>query len=115
MGYFTIFHLYVYEENGYKPIDEFHPSFHKIVCYINHLLGEGVAEDFFKYHSYEAKWYNWKNDMKDMAKAFPSLYFELEGRGEDLADWWQAVFHGTEASIRQAQLIPPEDSAYKPL
>jgi hypothetical protein len=48
----------------------------------------------------EMKWYDWEDDMKDIAHQYPEVEFELEGSGEDKDDWWIALFKGNRSQVK---------------
>lgn len=51
------------------------------------------------------KWYNYKNDMKELSLAFPTTYFLLYGVGEEPGDVWKAYFYNGTIQIVKALLI----------
>ena len=51
------------------------------------------------------KWYDHYYEMTMLPKEFPSLYFELEGFGEDREDMWREYFHNGEAMHSNAKII----------
>ena len=53
------------------------------------------------------KWYDWEEDMKEIAKKYPAIEFRVEGSGEDKDDWWVALFKGDRFQIKYAE--PPID------
>ena len=53
------------------------------------------------------KWYDWKEDMKEIAKKYPAIEFRVEGSGEDKDDWWVALFKGDRYQIKYVE--PPID------
>ena len=53
------------------------------------------------------KWYDWEEDMKEIAKEYPAIEFRVEGSGEDREDWWVALFKGDRFQIKYAE--PPID------
>ena len=55
----------------------------------------------------EMKWYDWREDMKDIAQKYPDIEFRLEGNGEDKDDWWVALFKGDKFQIKYC--VPPID------
>ena len=55
----------------------------------------------------EMKWYDWREDMKDIAQKYPDIEFRLEGNGEDKDDWWFALFKGDKFQIKYC--VPPID------
>lgn len=48
----------------------------------------------------EMKWYDWEDDMKEIAKKYPAIEFRVEGSGEDKDDWWVALFKGDRFQIK---------------
>lgn len=48
--------------------------------------------------------------MRELAKEFPYVRFELEGEGEEREDWWLAIFLGDKVQIRHAKVIAPWDT-----
>lgn len=55
----------------------------------------------------EMKWYDWEEDMSQLADEFPDVEFRLEGNGEDEGDWWVALFKGKREQIKYCS--PPSD------
>lgn len=55
----------------------------------------------------EMKWYDWKEDMSQLANEFPDVEFRLEGNGEYENDWWVALFKGKREQIKYCS--PPSD------
>lgn len=55
----------------------------------------------------ELKWYDWEEDMKEIAKKYPAIEFRVEGSGEDKDDWWVALFKGDRFQIKYVE--PPID------
>lgn len=55
----------------------------------------------------EMKWYDWVEDMSQIANEFPDVEFRLEGKGEDKDDWWVALFKGEREQIKYCS--PPSD------
>lgn len=53
------------------------------------------------------KWYDWEEDMKEIAKKYPAIEFRVEGSGEDKDDWWVALFKGDRYQIKCVE--PPID------
>ena len=53
----------------------------------------------------ELKWYEWEDDMDKVAAEYPDIEFRIEGRGEDVEDWWIALLKGKRKQIRYVQ--PP--------
>lgn len=55
----------------------------------------------------ELKWYDWREDMSQLANEFPDVEFRVEGSGEDRDDWWIALFKGERKQIKYCS--PPSD------
>lgn len=51
------------------------------------------------------KWYDWEEDMKEIAREYPAIEFRVEGSGEDKDDWWVALFKGDRYQIKYVE--PP--------
>ena len=76
------------------------------------LMDDGRIEDnekaIWEVDGYdEMKWYDWREDMKDIAQKYPDIEFRLEGNGEDKDDWWVALFKGDKFQIKYC--VPPID------
>lgn len=55
----------------------------------------------------EMQWYDWEDNMYQLANEFPYVEFRLEGRGEDRDDWWVALFKGEKHQVKYCS--PPDD------
>lgn len=55
----------------------------------------------------ECRWYEEDDDMKNLSLAFPTLLFEVEGRGEDGDVWCTRYLNGKAARVRA--VFPPFD------
>ena len=59
----------------------------------------------------EAKWYDWKDDMKTLSAKYPDILFTLKGDGEASGDIWQAYFKNGKAQVATARIeFDPFDS-----
>ena len=94
----------------------------KILCEISNWFDPSdVDENVEKseYPLYELissdmnKWYDHYDEMIILSKEFPSLYFELEGQGEDSDDLWREYFHNGEAAHSDAQITFDVPSWYE--
>lgn len=56
------------------------------------------------------KWYDYYDDMHEVAKQFPDLEFIVTGYGEDRGDIWRAWFKGDKRAYQEAiiDFAPPE-------
>lgn len=52
---------------------------------------DGGGDIEYGYYA-NAKWYDWKEDMRLLSKRFPELLFCLHGEGESGDDLWDAYF-----------------------
>lgn len=55
----------------------------------------------------DLKWYDWEEDVAQLANEFPDVEFRIEGSGEDRDDWWVALFKGERKQIKYCS--PPSD------
>jgi len=39
---------------------------------------------------FQAKWYPWQNDMVELSRAYPDIWFEVSGDGEESEDLWES-------------------------
>ena len=77
----------------------FEPSdFNETIEKSDYPLAELISFDIIK-------WYDHYYEMAKLSKEFPSLYFELEGFGEDREDMWREYFHNGEAMHSNAKII----------
>ena len=113
MGYYTHYHLEVMEKNEHNGLSE---PVENVVKEIKRVLTEILGGDAdYAYDiedmlegTAEMKWYNHTENMKALAKAFPNIYFTLEGEGEDREDYWVKQFHDDEYYESYAEIIEPE-------
>lgn len=117
MGYYTSFNLTVTKREGSlvekiereteveiakklcEISDWFEPSdFNETVEKSDYPLAELISFDIIK-------WYDHYDEMVALSKEFPSLYFELEGFGEDREDMWREYFHNGEAMHSNAKIF----------
>lgn len=54
------------------------------------------------------KWYDWRTQMLQLAREFPSIHFTLSGEGEDREDNWIADFIDNRFAVRRAEIVYPE-------
>ena len=59
------------------------------------------------------KWYDHYDEMIILSKEFPSLYFELEGQGEESGDLWREYFHNGEGKHSDAEITFDVPSWYE--
>ena len=79
--------------------DWFEPSdFDEAIEKSDYPLAEFIGSDIIK-------WYDHYDEMVTLSKEFPSLYFQLEGLGEDYNDMWREYFHNGEAMHSDAKII----------
>jgi len=98
MGYYTTFRLSV--RNG------------EVTEEMKTKLKETKPDDFTDYYIenllegfYEAKWYDWKEDLKELSKTFPNEVFELSGYGEEQEDIWRAYFKNGKIQMEKAEIV----------
>lgn len=97
MGYYTTFKLSIRNgevtEEMQTKLKEIKPEY-----FIGHDM-EDLLEGL-----YEAKWYDWKEDLIKLSKAFPTEVFELSGYGEEREDMWKAYFKNGKLQIERAEI-----------
>lgn len=97
MGYYTTFGLSV--RNG-EVTEEMQTKLKEIQP--DYFTGYGM-EDLLE-GWYNAKWYDWEEDLIELSKAFPTEVFELSGDGEERGDMWRAYFKNGKAQIEKAEI-----------
>ena len=113
MGYYTHYHLDIMEKSDIKG---FYVPMENTIKEIKRVLAEILGGDAgYAYDiedmldgTAEMKWYDHVKDMKELAKAFPNIYFTLEGEGEDRENYWVKQFHDDEYHESYAEIIEPE-------
>lgn len=108
MGYYTNFQLDMVDAKIHEPIYSdsmiylaVQEAFGKINDYVDFDgLIDGSAESY--------KWYNWRTQMLQLAREFPSIHFTLSGEGEDREDNWIADFIDNRFAFRRAEIVYPE-------
>ena len=89
MGYYTYYTIDIVKDPE-NQLEEFKAEFNEI-----------IQEDW--YEGFEAKWYDWENDMINMSKKFPKMMFSLDGNGEEALDIWCAHFCNGQCNYREIQ------------
>lgn len=46
-----------------------------------------TVDEFIDGELRELKWYNFKSDLSTLSEKFPDILFEIQGFGEDVAEW----------------------------
>lgn len=59
------------------------------------------------------EWYAHDEDMNDVALAFPSVMFCLEGVGEGVCDLWRTYYHGDAIETVMPTIIWPRPQAIR--
>jgi len=89
MGYYTNYEITADEVLP----DDFEDKFEEITDYT------------FRDGEFEAKWYDYKADMKEISKIYPDILFTVEGEGEESGDVWRHYFKNTKDYIVKPKLI----------
>ena len=111
MGYYTYFQLRMWDAEGKELSEELYDKVITKLCEVFCADGDNprdALDDLKEMIDYgcEMKWYECHEDMAKVAKAFPEIKFEFEGRGEDTEDWWIEQFYDGKSAIEYAK--PPE-------
>lgn len=97
MGYYTTFGLSV--RNG-EVTEEMQTKLKEIQPdYFSDYGLEDLLEGW-----YNAKWYDWEEDLIELSKTFPTEVFELSGDGEESGDMWRAYFKNGKVQIERAEI-----------
>ena len=116
MGYYTNFKVTVYskDENGTKiwADNELQMKLARRLCEISDWFDlddlrrfEDSPDPFEELIGNDCyKWYDHETEMTDLSEAFPNLYFELHGHGEDEEDFWMEYFHNGESFHADAHI-----------
>ena len=110
MGYYTNYSLEIANEDfgEYLPesdLNAIRDKFNEIFKANYDAFADIYYEDS---NTAEWKWYSHKEDMIQLAKAFPKFYFTLCGEGEEREDVWIEQYHGDEFYKDTAELIEPK-------
>ena len=84
MGYYTQYKIHTKHSKGPEYLKDFEP-------YGYSFLEESKDEYVIQF---EAKWYEWKDEMLEISDKFPKLLFTVDGDGEESGDNWRAFFKG---------------------
>lgn len=112
MGYYTYYTLNMWDEEGNELKSAVSEMLKKelVIKFIEAgdtpENAEEIVKDLCSYGC-ELKWYESDEDMTSLAKKFPYIKFELEGRGEDGTDWWVAQYWGDKTETVCAQRPTP--------
>ena len=113
MGYYTRFNLEIRSEITKKTAEEIVKSINDKIgfkCFTLYVPSyiedtDTVSWDIEAFD--EMKWYEWENDMDEIAAQYPDIEFRIEGNGDDKEDWWIALYKGKRKQIKYA--TPPID------
>ena len=89
MGYYTYYTIDIVKDPE-NQLEEFKAEFNEI-----------IQEDW--YEGFEAKWYDWENDMINMSKKFPKMLIKVTGHGEEALDIWICHFCNGNSNYREIQ------------
>lgn len=99
MGYYTHYKLKINEEDFNKQSEafmerEYEGKYEKIYMYV---LKERKKNKDFMYGVWEndgesCTWYDYKEELIELSKAFPDIVFYLSGEGEESGDVWKHYF-----------------------
>ena len=53
----------------------------------------------------EVEWKDYPAEMVMISEKFPRMYFELEGCGQDVGDFWKAYFHDGECEMCRGEIV----------
>lgn len=79
------------------------------ICYLQELSGytwDGVD-------LYEAKWYDWAEDLKKTSKEYPEAVIILAGVGEESPDYWKAYAKGGEVEVVKGVITYLEPKGFR--
>ena len=98
MGYYTIFKLSAKDS---EITDDMKKELSTINSYYfdNLNLIDELVEGWF-----EAKWYDYVDNMKMLSLKFPTIVFILEGSGEESSDMWVAYFMNGKVQHEKAKI-----------
>ena len=98
MGYYTIFKLSAKDS---EITDDMKKELSTINSYYfdNMNLIDELVEGWF-----EAKWYDYVDNMKMLSLKFPTIVFILEGDGEENDDMWVAYFMNGKVQYEKAKI-----------
>lgn len=111
MGYYTNYNLDV---NNVNTEVEHEAILNKLreLNIIEYALDTGYWSERSKSSSFdgmgEVKWYDYDEDMRKIARAFPEKTFKLTGEGEEPDDRWYCLYKGDESEEIQAIITWPE-------
>lgn len=98
MGYYTIFKLSAKDseitDNMKKELSVINRDYFNNMNLIDELI-----EGWF-----EAKWYDYVDNMKMLSLKFPNKVFILEGNGEENEDMWVAYFMNGKVQYEKAKI-----------
>lgn len=76
---------------------------------IRYALDNGFYYPHMKeasFGSYDpVRWNNHVQDMVMISEQFPAMYFELEGAGEPIGDFWKEYYHDGEVEYCRGEIV----------
>ena len=98
MGYDTNYELKIEGTECLNPIEEF--DLRKV---LGELLWHPPKGDITLIY-FEGTYYNIKDQLKELAKKYPTLVFDLNGDGENQGDIWRLLIKGDKSCLKR---LPP--------
>lgn len=77
------------------------------------LIGYAFCDGIYTSNRFEAefptygecKWYDHPEHMVAIAEKFPTMYFELEGIGEEFGDFWKEYYHDMDIEQCRGEIV----------
>ena len=108
MGYYTEHSLTVRNVKSKEEFDEL-SEFLKEKELIGYAFSEGTYVPNYKEAEFlcfdSVKWYDHSACMVQVAEKFPTMYFELEGVGEEFGDFWKEYYHDMDIEECRGEIV----------
>lgn len=108
MNYYTAYKLTVRKLKSKEQFVEL-SNFLKEKEIIGYALCDGSYDPDHReavfYPFEQVTWYKHAEDMVMIAESFSKLYFELEGVGEDIGDFWKEYYHDMDIEYCRGEVV----------
>jgi len=107
MGYYTSYSLNIFNFNNGRIENISEEDFKSFLIFQLRKISEGAKTSLNEFGETEnsCKWYDWKEDLKELSNRYQGFLFELIGVGEETEDIWKAFFLNGKCQLCPGRIV----------